>query len=113
MGALLRVLGGALFGKAYWCRGELEGRLNGKSTTEESLSGLAWGCAWRGWMVAVSAGPLVENNRKGRRGWLLPLSRRKNVGPCDTIPLSGSRPVGPSKRARLQGLLTAVDALLA
>ena len=48
MGALLRVLGGSLFGKAFWCRSGLEGRLNGKWTLEESLSGLAWGCARRG-----------------------------------------------------------------
>ena len=48
MGALLRVLGGTLFDQAFWCCGGLEGRLNGKSTLEESLSGLAWGCARRG-----------------------------------------------------------------
>jgi len=38
---LLRVLGGALFGKAFWCCGGLEGRLNGKWTLEESFFGLA------------------------------------------------------------------------
>ncbi len=48
MACLLRVLGGALFGQAFWCRGGLEGRLNGKSILGESLSGLAWDCARRG-----------------------------------------------------------------